>query len=143
MPSLLKNTDEYLYEKKRDVFVLHIQPVIEDDDGYPVANYRHESVEEETKIHLDWLDAHGIKWVQTGPSGLLEGWMGHYYVDFTSWEQPELLAYSAQFENEDGTSMAPDRYKMYGLSYQEWIESGDAAAHETYLIESKDPNYQY
>jgi hypothetical protein len=139
MPMLIKNTDQYLYENKRDIFILEIKNQTgtlwyNDEDQYNKA------IEKE---QLDWLDAHGVEYARTGPPELLEGWLGHYYVDFAGWDDPKVAEYTEQYENKDGSSLNPEKYRMVALSYEEWVGKGRLAEYEQYLKDMEDPNYEW
>ena len=140
MPELIHNTDEYLYEKKRDIFVLELKNQVKERMSFDRNNIANQQIEKE---QLDWLTAHGISFAKTCSPGVLIGWAGHYFVDFSGWDDPAVAAYSAAFENDNGSSKAPDKFRMVALSYEEWVKNGFLSKHEQYLIDREDPNFEW
>jgi hypothetical protein len=136
MPMLIKNTDQYLYEKKRDILVLEMR-----SKGNKQTIIDRELCEEQAKEHLDWFKNQGIESYMTCSPGLLMGWLGHYYIDIDSTDKV-ISEYSLLFETPTGKSLEPEKYQMILISYDEWVSDGSLARHEQYLIDREDPNWE-
>ena len=139
MVMLIKNTDEYLYEKKRDLLILEIR---HRESGRFSIDRENQVVKNIGDKHIKWFDERGIKTFHTCPTGLLCGWMGHYYFDIDT-RSSIIEEYSKEFENDQGQSLHPEEYQMFILNYDEWVNNGSLAKHEQYLIDREDPNWEY
>ena len=131
MIMMIKTIDEYLYELQRDVFVLELLS--------PWGEFKFDA--ESERAHLDWFKEVGLKYAVTAPEGAFGGGYGLYYVDFSGWDDPLIAAYVAKFENEHGTSLQPDKYRMNAINYREWVESGGIERHEQHLRDLEDPEW--
>jgi hypothetical protein len=140
MPMLIFTTDDYLYEKKRDIFILEIKN--QNPDRIFYDREYHKNIEIDNTL-TKWLDQHNIKYFFTGPPGTLVGWNGHYYVDFQGWEDPNLTLYCNHFENANGESLEPTKYQMLAISYKEWVTTGKLESYEKYLIDRENPDYEW
>lgn len=67
---------------------------------------------------LNWLAAQNCSTEMVAPLELVEGDSGLYYVDFESMADPKVLAWMQEFEAEDGSSLAPDLYKMIIIPWE-------------------------
>jgi len=146
MPELIKSINEYLYEQKRDIFILKLT----DPEEYPPServmpkaflNYRTDKIRSHQKLATDWLDAHGVAWAATTPEGLLEGWCGHLHVDFDGWEDPRLKAWCNEFEIDGERPKYPEKFVLYVQRYEDWVAQGGLARHEAWLQEMEDPDW--
>jgi hypothetical protein len=140
MPMLIYTTDDYLYRDKRDIFVLILENQKPEGIAYDSDYPDNKAVAKEV---IDWLTEHNIKYAHTVSPDIIEGWMGHYYVEFTGWDDPQVAEWSKDFENDDGSSKYPDKFRMVALSYDEWVDDGSEARHKQYLIDREDPDYNY
>ena len=146
MPEQIKSINEYLYEKGRDIFVLKLTHPDEFAAGNdtlpePVFNYRKRVIRTHQKLATDWLDRHGVSWAMTVPDWLMEGWIGHIYVDFNGRDDPRLLAWSDEFEIDGIQPRYPEKFAMYVFSHQDWVESGGLERHEALLRDMEDPDW--
>ena len=131
MIMMIKTIDQYLYELQRDVFVLElVKPSLESEIDV-----------ESEKAHLDWFKQVGIDYAVTAPEGAFGGGYGLYYVDFSGWDDPLITSYTAKFENADGTSLQPDKYRMSAINYKEWAEAGGIERYEQHLRDLEDPEW--
>lgn len=137
MVLLIKTTTEYLYETKQDVFFLELK-----NQGKTMM-YDRDSIENKKseEFFTSWFKDRNIQFAMTGPDGLLCGWMGHYYIKFSGWDDPVLKEFSDTFENSDGGSKEPSNYQLFVISYDKWVEDGKLAEYEQHLIDREDPNY--
>ncbi len=117
---LVKSIDDYLYEKKRDIVILEMYVNRELDSTY----LNREMGEAEAQPQINWFLNQGINTYFTVPLCVIEGWLGHYYVDIEP-NNEILKQYSKIFEDEQGISLMPDKYQLYTLSYSEWVNSGE------------------
>jgi len=139
MPQLVYDTDHYLYTTKRDIYILHLIDQISHSMIYDRTNAHNIEI---AKSQLDWLDAHSVNYALTNPPSIMEGWVGWYYIEFASPDDPALLAYSKEFEDEDGVkSKFPHQFQMYRLSYDAWVKDGKLAEYEKYLIDRESPDW--
>lgn len=139
MPMLIQTIEDYLYKNKRDVFVLQLKNQSE-KIFFDKENQENQQIEKE---QLDWLMEHNVEFKKTVPQCLIMGWNGQYFVDFKGWEDPNLVDYTNQFENSDGSSNYPTKYQMGVICYNEWVSSGELKKYEQYLIDREDPNYEW
>jgi hypothetical protein len=136
MTITINNTDEYLYEKKRDILVLETRAPSEDS---PFVIDREQS-EKIAEPQLRWFKQRGISsWMTCSPDTLV-GWFGHYYIDVDP-RDDLVKEYSKEFEDEQGASLNPNLYQMLCLGYDEWVSSGKLVAHEQHLEDSKNTDY--
>jgi len=138
MPMLIYLTDQYLYEKKRDIYVLQI--INQDKSRWFFQRDNKDNLKIQKEITI-WLTDNDIDYAITGPPGLLEGWTGMYYVDFSGEDDPKLKLWMSTFEDENGNSLHPEKYIMYQYSYQDWVNSGGLTRHEQHLKDMEDPDY--
>ena len=152
MPTIIQDLDHYLYTTQRDVFYLKLTHPDEDPEEPESimkdhGDYREPRIQANQKVATDWFDAHGVTWAMTGPSAVLsgwrvlEGWFGEIYVAFEGWEDPKLKAWSDAFEIEGIQSRYPEKFVMYAISYEDWVERGGVEKHEAYLKDLEDPDY--
>lgn len=139
MPYLMQTIEHYLYTTKKDVFILQLK---NQGDGIAYDRENQENINTE-ESQLQWFRDHNITFAKTGPLGLLCGWLGQYYVAFDGWDDPLLKSYSETFENEDGRSNDPDKYQMFCSYYENWVNNGDLANYEQYLIDREDPDFEW
>lgn len=122
MPILIYNTDDYLYEKQRDIFVLQIK------NQSKVRPFVFDRDNEENKAiiegQLKWLDSHRVEYAKTAWPELICGWNGLIYVNFSGWDDPVIAEYSAEFEDANGKSKTPEKFEMFAISYEKWVEGG-------------------
>lgn len=121
MTALLKSIEAYLYETRRDVFFLELTLPEEDLHG---ERFKSDWAKASQRIAIEWLEAHQVAWALTAPPGLLVGWHGHLYIDFSGWDDPRLKAWEATFENNHGSPKYPERFVLYGVSFDEWVRKG-------------------
>jgi hypothetical protein len=137
---LIKNTDDYLYELKRDIFVLSLRsPHGASLFGFDRDDHYTKMFEQ---MHINWFNTNGISYAKTCPPGVLMGWLGHYYVGFESLFDPKVKKYSEDFEVND-KSKHPGRYQLQYLLYTDWVSSGKLIEHEQHLTAREDPNYEW
>jgi hypothetical protein len=122
----IKTTNDYFYEKKRDIFVLQIK----DQGSGLMFDKEHEENIKLIEEYTDWFKKNNILYERVAPEGLLVGWLGHFYIDFENFQDPNLIEYCRVFETEDGKSNHPDKYQMYCMSYDEWVAGGGIERHE-------------
>lgn len=121
MTALIKSIEDYLYETRRDVFFLELTLPEEDLHG---KRFKSDWVKASQRIATEWLDTHHVSWAFTGPPGLLVGWHGHLYIDFRGWDDPGLKAWESTFDGDDGSPKYPERFVLYGISFDEWVRKG-------------------
>jgi hypothetical protein len=141
MPRLLHYIQHYQHTLKRDVFILEMISQKSDEDGV-VWPGRDKDEVVFARI-TDWLDAQQIKYQMTATMGHMCGPTGLYWIDFTGADDPKLLKFSALFENPDGTSLQPEKYMLYQMDYQSWVERGGPEAYEQHLRDLEDPNFEF
>jgi len=138
MVMAIRTTDDYLYEKKRDILILQLK------SPKPGLLFYREGVDEETERlandQLVWFTEHGIDYKHTCPPSTIVGWHGSYYIDIDPTDSL-VGEYVRKFENEDGESLHPEYYQMLVLSYTAWVDNGKLERHEQYLKDRKDPDY--
>ncbi len=131
-------TDEYLYEKKRDILILQLK------SPKPGLLFYSEGYDEETERlaneQLTWFNEQGIDYRHTCSPSTLAGWHGSYYIDIDPIDSL-VGEYVKKFENEDGASLHPEYYQMIALSYDAWVSNGKLEKHEQHLKDIQDPDY--
>jgi hypothetical protein len=79
--------------------------------------------DEPTRLqHLSWFKDWDLTVETVGFLGLLIGDAGYYYVDFRDANDPRLDQWSKLFEDADGNSLEPDKYKMFVYPYQMYLD---------------------
>ena len=121
MPQLIQSIDDFLYEKKRDIYVLQI---IDQTSHFKLIYDENSDANKITeRKQLEWFDKNHIKYYFTCTSELMCGWNGLYYIDFTGPNDPLINKYSTEFENNEGHSLEPSKYQLYCLEYSKWVKS--------------------
>jgi hypothetical protein len=124
---LIKTTSNYFYEKKRDIFILQIK---DQGSGLLMFDKEHEENIKLIEEYTSWFKKNNIIYERVAPEGLMVGWLGHFYIDFGNFQDPNLIEYCRVFETDDGKSNHPDKYQMYFMSYDEWVAGGGIERHE-------------
>ena len=73
--------------------------------------------------HMSWFADNGVSVTPVAAMGDQEVLGNLYHVGFDSQVDPKLVAYTAAWENEDGTSLRPDQYQMLEWSWEGWINN--------------------
>ena len=136
MPMLIKTTDEYLYEKKRDILILEMR--VREDPEYPYID--RDLCEQEAQPQLKWFKDRGFDSYYTCGPELLCGWLGHYYIDVDP-DHNVLSEYVSEWETPEGRSLKPEVYQMLQYSYDSWVQDGGIGRHERHLKNMADPDY--
>jgi hypothetical protein len=131
MIMIVKTVDQYLYELQRDVFVLELVR--------PPLDFKFDA--EAEQAHLAWFKEVGVNYAQTVPQGAYGGKFDLYWVDFSGWDDPLIAAYTAKFENANGSSLQPDKYRMVAVNYREWVEAGGTERYEQHMRDLEDPDW--
>ena len=134
---LIYDIDHYLYTTKSDIFVLRLVNQ-SDRSVYDRDNIDNKNIE---KNQLEWFDSEGIEYAKTVRSSTIEGWTGLYLIKFLGNDDPAILRYCKEFETSGGISKYPDKFQLYQLSYDEWVDSGELEKYSQYLIDREDPNW--
>lgn len=135
-----QHIDHYLYTLKRDIFVLQLKHRPRFDNELTLfGNFNEEAFEK----HVAWFNERNIKYEMTAPMGWLSGRSGFYWVDFTSPDDPAVIAYSAEFENADGGSKDTTSYQLYLYSYADWVKDGKDKEYEQHLRDLDDPDFNW
>jgi hypothetical protein len=130
MTALIKSIEDYLYETRRDVFFLELTLPKDDFDE---KRFKSDWVKASQRMATEWLEAHQVAWAFTAPPGLLVGWHGHLYIDFSGWDDPRLKAWQTEFETSMGDPKYPERFVLYGVSFEQWMQNGGFARYENNL----------
>lgn len=135
MPVLIHNVGHYFYEKKRDLLILELKTpsnIIFDRKDLITEQIGNEQVQ--------WFKDRGIDSFMTVSEDIICGWLGHYYIDVDPYA-PIVSEYSSVFEDAEGQSLKPDRYRMIIVSYNDWVDSGNLKQYEQYLKDVASGNY--
>lgn len=139
MVMVILTSDDYLYEKKRDILVLQLKSPKNEFFFY------HDGLDDQTEKlaneQLEWFTEHGIDYKHTCSPDTIVGWEGLYYIDLDPNDSTIVEQYTKKFEDENGKSLYPDYYQMLALSYDEWVINGGLKRHEQLLKDRQDPNY--
>ena len=134
MPQLIQSIDDFLYEKKRDIYVLQI---IDQTSHFKLIYDENSDANKITeRKQLEWFDENHIKYYFTCTAEHMCGWNGLYYIDFTDHNDPLIKAYSSKFENKEGNSLEPTQYQLYCVEYNKWVKSGGLKIYLHQLEES-------
>ena len=140
MVMLINTTNEYLYEKKRDLLILRLKTP--DNGKFNLFGFDRD--DEETnrlaREQLNWFSSHDINSYMTCSPGMLAGWDGLYYIDIDP-RSDLVIEYSKKFEDADGKSLTPHYNQMLLLSYDEWVANNGIEEHEQHLRELEDSDY--
>ncbi len=129
MPTAIRSVDQIMADAKRDMFFIQFGTSPFDYDRNHPARKR----------HLDWFEAHGLRWETAAPRGWLEGDPGIYAVHFDDPDDSRVQQYAAEFEDGTGKSLEPDAYQMYVISYASWLEKRGTSGEEDWLDEDGVP----
>ena len=138
MPITMKTTDDYLYEKKRDILVLELRNSTKSELLFNRDDPETQKTEQRL---LAWFNERGVTCYHTVPPSVLEGWLGHYYVD-SELDSATIKEYMTEFEDSDGVSIESDKFQMLLINYEEWVSIGGLQDHLDYLETLKSPDYQ-
>ena len=114
MPQIIRGIDQIMAERQRDTLFLQFPGLgfwADPDEGRASAEAR--------RIQFAWLEARGLTWEMAAPRGWLEGDTGLYAVHCDI-DDPRIAAYSAEYENAEGTSLDPGSYQLNILDFGSW-----------------------
>jgi len=87
--------------------------------------------DEPTRLqHLAWFENWDLSVENVGVQSWMMGETGYYFVDFRDADDPRLDLWCKTFEDADGHSLAPDKYKMYIYPYQMYLDKKAAGEFE-------------
>jgi hypothetical protein len=107
MPKIMRTIDEIMAQEKRDMLFVR----------FDQSSARSGLPNPSRQRHMEWFQAHKLRYELAAPKGWVEGDPGIYAVYFDGLDDQRIREYSSIFEDASGKSLIPEDYQMVMIAY--------------------------